>query len=220
MFGKWEKHRQQVLLVAQQLMHSELVGSSSGNISKRIGGSEPFIAITPSQRQYSLMRSKDILIVDDLGSIVEGRLPASSEIRIHLETYKRRKDVHAVIHSHSIYVGICSVAGLSIPPILDELVISVGGEVSLAKYAFPGSQELAENICEALGDQSAVLMQNHGLLAVGRDLQEAFNVCELIERAAQTYVMAKLLGRITKLPLDVVEKERRLYEVAREELFQ
>lgn len=218
MLGEWEKHRQQVLLVAQQLMRSNLVGSSSGNISKRIAGSGSFIAITPSQRPYRLMQQEDILIVDGLGSIVEGSLPVSSEIRIHLETYRIRKDVHAIIHSHSIYVGICSVAGLSIPPILDELVITVGGEISLAKYAFPGSQELAENVCAALGDENAVLMQNHGLLAVGRDLDEAFSVCELVERAAQTYVMARLLGGISLLPADVIAQEKRLYEESRKNI--
>ena len=218
MLGEWEKHRQQVLLVAQQLMRSNLVGSSSGNISKRIAGSGSFIAITPSQRPYRLMQQEDILIVDGLGSIVEGSLPVSSEIRIHLETYRIRKDVHAIIHSHSIYVGICSVAGLSIPPILDELVVTVGGEISLAKYAFPGSQELAENVCAALGDENAVLMQNHGLLAVGRDLDEAFSVCELVERAAQTYVMARLLGGISLLPADVIAQEKRLYEESRKNI--
>ena len=218
MLGKWEKHRQQVLLVAQQLMSSNLVGSSSGNISKRIAGSGSLIAITPSQRPYRLMRQEDILIVDDLGAIVEGSLPVSSEIRIHLETYRIRKDVHAIIHSHSIYVGICSVTGRSIPPILDELVITVGGEISLAKYAFPGSQELAENVCTALGEENAVLMQNHGLLAVGRDLDEAFSVCELVERAAQTYVMARLLGGISLLPADVIAQEKRLFKESRKNL--
>ncbi|MQF82798.1 class II aldolase/adducin family protein [SAR202 cluster bacterium AD-802-E10_MRT_200m] len=217
MFDKWERHKKQVLLAAKELMRSKLVGSSSGNISKRIVGSGSLIAITPSRKPYRQMVKKDILIADEFGAVVEGELPVSSEIRIHLETYRMRKDVHAVIHSHSMYVGICSVAGFSIPPILDELVVLIGGEIKLANYAFPGSQELAENVCEALGDQNAVMMQNHGLLAVGRDLDEAFNVCEIVEKAAQTYVFARLLGQISELSPDVIAKEKQLYEAARKE---
>ena len=213
--GPWEAQKREVLETAQELARLGLVGGASGNVSLRLSGSEPLVAITPSQRPYRRMWAEDVLVIDFQGSVVEGELPVSSEVHLHLGTYRTREDVGAVIHSHSIYASVCSVAGLEVPPVFDELVVLVGGAIQVAEYAFPGTEELATKACAALGDRNAVLLRNHGLMAVGRDLEQALDVCQIVERAAQVYVLARLLGKASTLPPDVVEREKKLFEMLR-----
>jgi L-fuculose-phosphate aldolase len=107
------------------------------------------------------------------------------------------------------------VAGLEVPPILDEMVVRIGGSILLTDYAFPGSQELAERARAALSQRNAVILRNHGAVGVGRDLQEALEVCQLVEHAARVFVWASLLGRVTSLPPEVVEMEQELYRMRR-----
>ena len=121
----------------------------------------------------------------------------------------------AVIHTHSIYASALAVAGLEIPPLVDEQVVVLGGAVPVAEYAMSASQELAAVACAALGDGNAVLLRNHGVLGVGAGLEEAASVCELVERLAQVYVLALGLGRVTPLPEHVVEAEKKISRMGR-----
>jgi len=146
---------------------------------------------------------------------VEGEGVPSSETQAHLAVYRARADVGAVIHTHSIYASALAVAGLEIPPLVDEQVVALGGSVPIAEYAMSGSQELADKACAALGEGNAVLLCNHGVLGVGADLAEAASVCELVERLAQVYVLALGLGRATPLPDQAVEVEKKIFRRSR-----
>ena len=173
------------------------------------------LAITPSQRPYSSLSPEDILVVDFDGEPVEGDLVPSSETMIHVHVYQARPDVHAVVHAHPVFCSVAAVADLEIPPIIDELVILVGGVVKVADYAFPGTRELAASACRALGQRNAVLLRNHGMVAVGRDLAAALETCQLVERAAQVYVMARILGQAHPLPPEAVAAEEELFRARR-----
>ena len=93
------------------------------------------------------------------------------------------------------------------------MVIKVGGSVRVAEYGFPSSEELAQHARQALGDNNAVLLRNHGLVGVGRTPWEALDVCHLVERAAQIFVLASCLGKPNLLAQEVVETEQELFRM-------
>jgi len=100
---------------------------------------------------------------------------------------------------------------MDIPPLIDEQVIYIGGEIKVAGYALPGTPELAKNAVSALGPRNAVILANHGVLSVGRDMREALTFCELTEEMAKIYVSALNLGKVNPLPADVVELEKAFF---------
>ena len=120
-------------------------------------------------------------------------------------------DIGALIHTHSVYASVAAVGGLEIPPLVDEMVIRVGGGVQVAEYGFPTTEELAQNARRSLGDRNAVLLRNHGLVGVGRTPWDALEICQLVERVAKIFLYASLMGRANPLPPDVVQRERELY---------
>jgi L-fuculose-phosphate aldolase len=171
-------------------------------------GGRELVAITPNNLCYDLMCAEDIGIVDLEGQLVEGDVTTSIETMLHIGIYKARKKVNAVIHTHPVFSSIFSVTGMEIPPILDDQVTYLGGEIKVAEYSLPGSQELVTNVIPALGPRNAVILANHGALTVGRDMREAFTNCEMLEKTARTYIHALNLGKINTLPAIALEMEQ------------
>lgn len=213
----WEDEKREVLEACRRIVAAGLVAGSNGNVSRRVEGPDgaPLVAITPSRIPYHRLTVDDILVIDFEGDPVEGDGVPSSETLVHLAVYTARADVGAVIHTHSIHASALAVAGLEIPPLLDEQVVALGGAVPVAEYVMAGSQELADEACAALGEGNAVLLRNHGALGVGADLEEAVTVCELVERLAQVFMLALGLGKATPLPEHVVEVEKRIFRMSR-----
>ena len=203
----WESERKEVLEAAQRMAEKGLTVGSSGNVSLRIkeSGGRELVAITPSGRYYDSMKADDIVIVDFEGQRVEGELAPSIETMLHIGIYKARKKVNAVIHTHPVFGSVIAVTGMEIPPILDDQVTQIGGEIKVAQYALSGSPEMVKNVIAALGPRNAVLMANHGALGVGRNMQEAFTICELLEKTAGIYISALGLGKVNLLPADMAE---------------
>lgn len=212
--GKWLNGKKLVLETARRISEKGLVAGTSGNVSLRLpleNGKE-VLAITPASRYYDLLAPDDIPIIDFKVNRVEGNLAPSSESLLHIGIYKTRKNVGAVIHTHSVYASAMAVAHLEIPPILDEQLAIIGGEVKLAEYAPSGSEELAQNVVTALEERNAVLMMNHGVLGVGKDLREAFMVCEMVEKIAQAFYLSSTLGKINPLPEKAIESGMALFK--------
>ena len=113
-----------------------------------------------------------------------------------------------MIHTHSPYATVLAVAGIGIPPVVEDQVVFLGGEVKVARYAPSGTHELAANAIEALGERNAVLLAGHGAIGVGRSLREAMAVCELLEKTAMVYVCTMALGRASPLPNAAVAAAR------------
>ena len=209
----WNSEKKAVLEAAQEMAQKGLVVGTSGNVSMRLrepSGRE-LLAITPNARYYDSLTVDDIVVIDFEGERVEGELAASIETMLHIGVYKARKKVNAIIHTHPVFGSVISVAGLEIPAILDDQVIYIGGEIKLAEYALPGSQELVENVLSALGPRNAVLLANHGVLSVGRNMREAFTISELVEKTAKIYVCALSLGRVNPLPAEAAEVEKAVF---------
>ena len=217
----WQVERRAVLEAAQRMAALGLVVGTSGNVSMRVdvdSDERELMAITPSGIEYDILNTEDILVSDMDIEPVEGDGVPSSEAMLHAKIYRHRRDVGAVMHTHSAFATAVAVAGLDISPIIDEMVLTIGGEVKVAEYAFPSSEALAANVREALGGRNAALMRNHGVVSVGADLREALKVCELVEHAAQVMVYARMLGGVTSLPSDVIEAEVALFEMRRKSL--
>ena len=212
---KWQSERTVVVQAAQQLLRLGLVAATSGNVSMRLEGDEKegLIAVTPASTDYETMTLEDIVVVDYDVDVIEGDAVPSSESLTHVAVYKARSDLSAVIHTHSIYASVLAVAGVPLPPILDELVAYLGGPVEVAEYGFPSSEDLGEKVIQAMGERNAVFIRNHGVLAAGRDMPDALRACELVERAAQIYIQARALGSVRTLPSEVVEAELNIFRM-------
>ena len=214
---RWHQQRQAVAAAARRMAAEGLTIGASGNVSARLTAPDgsPLMAITPSQIPYDRLRPADILATDMDIEPIEGEGIPSSEALLHAAIYRRRPDAGAVVHTHSTYATIAAVAGADIPPIIDEMVIAIGGAIRVSGYAPPASEALAANVCEALGDRSAALIRNHGAVGVGETPQDALAVCALVERVAQVFVFASLLGNVNALPDAVVDAEIALFKMRR-----
>ena len=211
--------KSQVADIAREMANLDLVTGSSGNVSMRMPNNKSgHMAITPMGIHYSELEDQDIVVVDkELESMEDSGIP-SSESLLHLGIYSARPDVNAVIHTHSTFSSVAALSSGGIPPILDEMVIYIGGSIEVSEYAFPGSEELAKNVCEALGDKNAALISNHGAVTVGSDLREALNVSILMERIAEIYSYARIGNQINPLPESAIQKERAIFEMKRKSL--
>ena len=211
--SKWMKTKEQVLCAALEIHRMGFNSGRSGNISARIDGEQHLKAITPTGKHYARLSINDILVIDQDGDTVEGELIPSSESLVHISIYKARVDIGCIIHAHPIYATAAAVANLAIPPIIDEMVISIGGSIQVAEYAFPSTQELADNAVTALANRNAVLLRNHGLVVTGNNMDRAVNNCELSERIAHVFLISHSLGRALELPEEIVQTEREIYSM-------
>lgn len=209
----WESEKRQLIEAAQELEKKGLVVGTAGNLSLRLKDPDgrELLAITPSGCYYDSLKVDDIVVVDFAGQKVEGELKASIETPMHIEVHKARKKINAVVHAHPVFCSAIAVAGMDIPPLIDEQVILIGGEIKVAEYAFPSTPDLAKNAVAALGPRNAVILANHGVLAVGRDMREALTICELAEELAKIYVSALSLGKVNQLPANAVELEKAFF---------
>lgn len=205
-----ERLREQVARAGVKMAQAGLVVGTWGNVSSRVSR-EDLVVITPSGMPYDSLQPPDIVVVDLKGNVVDGERRPSMELGLHLAIYHARPDVRAVMHTHSVFASAMAVARLPIPAIVEDVAQIVGGAVPVADYAPAGSRELAERAVAALGQRNAVLLANHGLVGVGADLEEAFNVCQIVEKAAQVYLWASLAGTPVALDETQIATLRREY---------
>ena len=189
-----------------------LLTSNDGNLSVRLG--EDRILITPSGVSKGRLSPHDLLLIDFQGRPVEegsGTKP-SSETPMHLEVYKHRPDVRAVIHAHPVFATALTVAGLDFPAdILPETILLLG-DVPVSPYAFPSSAEGAEAIRILIGQHDAILLKQHGTLTCGADLEQALLHLERVEHVAEVYWRARALGHVEHLSADAVQRLMTLRE--------
>jgi len=172
-----------------------LIRLSAGNVSAR--DQDAHVAITPSGMLYSIMRPRDILIVDLNGQVTDGHLKPSSETPMHAAIYSKLPHVAAVVHTHPPYVMAFATTGVEIPVICLE-ILSVGGPVPVTPYACPGSREAGMIASECFISRpalKALVLRNHGLVAIGENLEQAFQVSFNCEIGAQVYHIALQTGR-------------------------
>lgn len=170
-----------------------LFSGTSGNLSCRVSGKDQMF-ITPSGLRYETMRAEDIMHVDFDGRILSGMHVPSSEWRMHAVIYERFPEVNAVFHTHSPYATAFATLRRSIPCILVEAELFLGGEIPCAAFAMPGTRAVGENAAAVLPGKGGCILGSHGVLAVGNDIQEAHLRAEYIEEAAKIYALASAMG--------------------------
>lgn len=176
----------------KRLLAEGYVSGTWGNISFRINDST--MAITPSGREYETMEPENIVIVNYLDHSYEGELKPSSEFKLHTEIYRTRKNINAVIHTHQMNASTVAAARRNVPPILDDLAQIVGPSVRCADYASPNTKKIVRKTVKALRGRNAALMANHGAVCIGRDMNEAFVVCQVLEKACKAFIEAEFIG--------------------------
>ena len=216
--GRWRKEKKVVLDAAKKMLAEGLVVGTSGNISLRLPpeGDRQLLAITPSSLYYDLLKIDDIQIVDFQGQTAEGSLHPSIETNLHIGIYRARKNINAIVHTHSIFASAVSVIGRDIPPITNDQVAFLGGEIKLAKHALSGSPEQTSSVLAALEDRNAVLLPNHGAIGIGRTMHDAFTACELIEKTARIYLLALSAGNVNLLPTYLFNAEKAAFDKLQE----
>jgi len=209
--GKTEEVlRLEMVEIGRLMYEHDLIAGTDGNLSFRL--SRDRILATPSGIAKGRMKADDLVLTDLSGRKLSGRLPVSSEIKVHLAAYRLRSDIFAVLHAHPPATLALSLAGVEMdPPVIPETVLSLG-PVATANYDTPGSSSLAEKMESALLCHDAMIMERHGALVLGRDLFEAYHRMESLEHTAKTLWMARSLGPVKPLPQGELE---RLQELAK-----
>ena len=191
-----------------RLMHQhEYVDGNSGNLSVRLGPDR--ILVTPAGVAKGFLEPQQLLVIDQQGLPLEPARPGlkpTSELLMHLEAYRRRPDVNAVIHAHPITSVALSIAGISLAECVIPEAIVVLGLVPTLPYATPASEENQRAIREVIVGHDALILKNHGALTVGPNLWSAYLKLETLEHTARTIALAKLLGGTPSLPAEQVEK--------------
>ena len=196
--------RQQIIEVGRLIYQKGWVAANDGNISFRLDSRH--ILCTPTKISKGRMSPDDLIIVDPEGNKVEGRRECTSEIAMHLTIYRLRPDIVSVVHAHPpISTGFAAAGRALDIALLPEVCISLGS-VPLAEYGLPGTSALTEGMLPFIPKYDALLMANHGVVAYGNGLYDAFHKMEMVEHFAKITFVAELLGGARALPRREVEK--------------
>lgn len=202
--SKYTPYKEQVLEICQDLMEGGYFGSkhgSAGNVSVLVDG-EDLAVVTPSGINYRKLTVDDICVVNLEGGRIEGPHEPSIETPMHLSCYKNRPDVSAVIHTHQPYASLFSLINHPIPALFDEVAVAIGHVVDIVPYGLSGSSDLMTGVVDKLSNRChCYILQNHGALCVGPNLEKTRLFVELLEKTAQVYWMALSTGKeVTQLP--------------------
>lgn len=180
------------------IQYSKLCGAAGfvkaydGNLSVRT--KKNYILSTASKTNKSIIKPADLVKCDLKGKKLSGKRQLSTELKLHLYIYSKRKDVNAVIHTHPIYITSYAAAGKKLPAnILPEVYMQFGS-IPLAPYAAPSTDEVPASIESFVMECNAVILSNHGLVAYGKTIEEAYCITQKLEQYAQICFNAKLLG--------------------------
>lgn len=192
----------------RKMLEMGLVAATWGNISCRVG--DGTMVITPSGVPYEKMTPDDIVTVNiEDDSYTEGK--PSSEFRMHSMIYRAREEANGIIHFHALYASTASTLKETIPPYFDDAAQLIGADLKTADYALAGTTDLGENVLKALEGRFGALMQNHGALCIGRDMDEAFAACVLTDKVCQAHLMLKNCENAVPVPPEIAGKMHDFY---------
>lgn len=195
--------RKVIVEIGKLLYDRSYVVASDGNISIRLD--ENTVLATPTMTCKGRM-TEDCLALTDMEGKPLSDKRASSELAMHLLIYRERPDVKAVCHAHPPHGTAFAVAGLAIDqPILSEVILTLGC-VPLTSYGTPSTNELTDAMQPFVANHNALLMANHGAVAYGSDIWQAFDRLETLEHTAKIAILARTLGGANDLPKDAIAK--------------
>ena len=189
--------QKEVCDTAKAMADAGLTAGTWGNISGRID--DTYMVITPSGMDYSKLTPDQMVVVNMKTGEYEGDLKPSIEVPIHSKLLLTRPEVGGIVHTHSSKALAVAVTRKGIPPICDDQVQILGGDVRCAAYTFPGTPEMADSVAEALEGRMGALIANHGSIAMGRNLREALIGATVLEKTAQIWIDVQALGGYTTI---------------------
>lgn len=199
---------------AAQAFEEGLVAGTSGNVSM-YDAENGVMGITPTNTAYPTMKPDDVVLMKLDGTIVEGKLKPSSEWRLHAGIYASIDEARAVIHTHSPHASSFAVNHETIPLVLVEMLPFLRGDIPLADFGMPGTPEVGIKAVEAMTNpkRNACLLANHGVVAFGTSLPQAYIRAVYVEDAAKIYHMARQVGEPKILSKEIERKLREKYNM-------
>ncbi len=204
--GAFDALKREIVDTAVKLVDKGYLMATGGNLSLRVPGQDCF-AITPSNYDYLKMTPEDVCVLDFDLTPLEGRLKPSVESAMHGAVYQARPDVNAIVHTHQVYTSALTLIKAPIPALFDEQARFLGRRVDIIPYAPSGTGLLKNAVAKHVRNHNnAFMMQNHGALVFGHDMERAVHNVEILEKCAQAYLLAICSERkISKIPLAVRE---------------
>lgn len=187
-----QEAKQKIWEAGKRLLAEGLVKGTWGNISLRVDPET--MVITPSGREYQDLKPDEMVEVNILTHKYKGNIKPSTEFKMHAEVFRKRREINAVIHTHPPSASTVAAARREVPPVLDDMAQIIGPTVRVADYARSSSRKMNKVALKALKGRMACLLANHGAVCIGRDLEEAFVVSQVLEKACRTFIEAEFLG--------------------------
>lgn len=182
-----EKQKRELIIKAgKKLVAQNLVQGTWGNISLRLD--EEHMLLTPSGLDYTQLTIDDLIIMNINTMHYESPHKPSSEKDLHAVVYQQRKEINAVIHSHPTHCSTIACIKHELPIMHPQMQELIGKSVRVSKYALPSTKKLAKNVSKALKGRNACIIANHGAIAFGNSLEEAFMVIDILEKSAKLYI--------------------------------
>ena len=197
--------------IGRRVWQRGMASANSGNISARLD--RDTVLITPTLVSKGFMEPEQILVTNLAGEVIRGEGYPTTETPMHLRLYREREDIGGVVHAHPPIATAFAVAGKPLDRhLIPEAVIFLG-EIPLVPFQPPGSPELAESIVPYLERHDAVLLENHGVLCWGSDLEQAYHRLETVEFCATVTLTAQLLGGAKEIPREPLDNLLALREM-------
>jgi L-ribulose-5-phosphate 4-epimerase len=202
----FDTEKQQIVETAHELVRKGYLMATGGNLSLRIPGQDAF-AVTPSNYDYMKMTPEDVCVLDFNLTMLNGHLKPSVESAMHEAVYQTRADVNAIVHTHQVYTSALTLIKMPIPALFDEQARFLGRSVDIIPYAPSGTGFLKNTVAKHVKNHNnAFMMQNHGALVFGHDMERAVHNVEILEKCALAYLLAICTERkVSKIPLAVRE---------------
>lgn len=200
------KLKEEMCEIGRRIWLKGFCAGNEGNHSVRIGPNK--FLCTPTGISKGFLKPDDICTVDIEGKQLAGKRKRTSEILMHLEIYKQRADVKAVVHSHPPHATAFAIAGVELPTCIHPEAEVFLGVVKTAKYVTPGDKRLGESLIPYLKDSNTILLQNHGTVTFSTSLEEAYYKLEIVDAYSRILMLAKSLGSVR--PLDSAEMKELL----------
>ncbi|MDP4180752.1 MAG: class II aldolase/adducin family protein [Bacillota bacterium] len=207
-----DEMKSQLVEVAKLAYKKGMVNTYEGNLSVRKGD---FICITPSGVSKGLLNEDMISVIDLDGRIIEGSCKPSSEWRLHALSYINRTDINAVIHAHSPYTTAYAIANKAIETKAYPEMIVFFDKIPLADYGTQATDEIFDGVKKYIPDHDAILLANHGIITIGKDIYDTFYRLEAAESIAKALILSEFLGGGKDLPQAKIDE---LYEIRRNKI--
>lgn len=207
-----KNQREHLCNIGHRIWQQGLSPGTGGNISIRI--SKDRVLISPTLTSIGFIEPEDICLIDLKGNIKDIRIKPSSEHKLHLYVYKHRPEINAVIHAHPPFATAFAVSGKHLSTYIQPETVVFLGKVPLVKYGTPSTNELPENLREHLKNGlNTFLLENHGVLCIGEELDRTYFNLETLENLAKVTVISRLLGGEKEITKNNLKKLIKLFNI-------